>query len=92
MTDRPEARDLIIQHMDFSQYELFERLTGDSSSVNWPYADSDLFIVKGDGKQLVLNPVFISHIRNISNWTVGPQVVEAFPFLSGWPTTPPTRP
>ena len=28
-----------------------------------------------------LNPVFESHVRNLANWTVGPEFVEAFPDL-----------
>jgi len=77
---RTEARDLLIRNMDFSKFELFQRLTS-TFSVNWPYKDSDMFIADPSGTHITLNPVFKAHIRNIKNWTFSSTVVDAFPFL-----------
>jgi hypothetical protein len=86
MPFRPLARDRIIQHMDWSQYPLFRRLVSETTSINWPYPESDIFWSKGNGREKVINPVFLSHVFNIDNWSVGSEVIDAFPFLHGLPT------
>jgi hypothetical protein len=80
MVYRTEARDLLIQHMDFTKFEEFQRVTS-TFCVNWPYNDSDMFIEDPSKTHISLNPVFESHIRNLKNWTFSSSVVEAFPFL-----------
>jgi hypothetical protein len=39
-------------------------------SVNWPYAAADIFI-KTSLNEFVINPVFITHIQTLENWTIG---------------------
>lgn len=78
-------RDLIIKHMDFSKYELFRYVTADFS-VNWPYNDADMFVCDSVRGHVALNPVFVAHIREGMNWTFGPAVSQAFPFLASLPT------
>ena len=82
---RPEGRDLIIQHMDYSKFDLFQSLTA-NFSVNWPHPDSDLFFSDASKNHMSLNPAFVSHIRDGRNWTFSPEIVESFPFMKECPT------
>ena len=60
----PEGRDAIIKYMDQSRFDEFRLLTSSTLSVHWPYSDADVFLSSMDGKQVILNPVFVSHIRD----------------------------
>ena len=60
----PEGRDAIIKHMAPSQFDEFRLLTSTTICVHWPYSDADVFLSSSDGKQVILNPVFVSHIRD----------------------------
>lgn len=48
-------------------------------SVNWPYEATDCLLSAGDSDELLINPVFERHMRNLSNWSLGPCFAEAFP-------------
>lgn len=72
--------------MDFSTFDTFQRLTA-NFSVNWPYADADIFLSDPSRNYVALNPVFKAHIRDLKNWTFDPAVAEAFPFLKDIPTS-----
>ena len=87
----PQARDQIILNLRTFDYETFKRVT-QLSSINWPHADREIFIAKPGCKQMMLNPKFVRHVLNLNNWTNGPDLAKAFPFLSGWPTSPPIGP
>lgn len=54
----------------------FKRVCNKSISINWPYDPSDALLAVSDS-EFILNPVFEKHIRRLSNWTVGPDFVEA---------------
>lgn len=82
---RPQARDLLLQHMDHNDFEELRALTSYSISVNWPHSDYDVVLTSADGKDMVLNPAFVSHIADIKNWSVGPDVASRFSFLQGIP-------
>jgi hypothetical protein len=84
----PEARNRIILNLHIFDYELFKRVTR-HSCINWPHSDRDIFIAKQGSKQMMLSPKFVRHILNLNNWTNGPDLAKAFPFLVGWPQTPP---
>lgn len=51
-------------------------------SVNWPYEDTDCLLSAGDSDELVINPVFERHMRNLSNWSLGPCFAETYPALA----------
>jgi hypothetical protein len=59
----PEARDAIIKHMDFSRSDELRLISSSTVTVNWPYSDADIFLTSSEEKQLTLNPIFVSHIR-----------------------------
>lgn len=78
----PEARDALINNMDWGVYETFSDLTGATVSVTWPYPDSGAFTESADGQSLRLNPMFESHIRNVNNWATGQEVADVYPYMS----------
>lgn len=80
----PEMRDLIITKVDWTKFEKYRNLSAKSLSVNWKYTDSGAFLESPDGQNLVLNPLFESHIRKRENWSIGPEVGEEFPVLAGF--------
>ncbi|KAL9017720.1 MAG: hypothetical protein Q9180_008750, partial [Flavoplaca navasiana] len=60
-------------------------------SLNWRYEDGDTLLSiggnangegGGGGEELSINPVFERHLRDLSNWTLGPAFEKAFPNLA----------
>lgn len=49
-------------------------------SVNWPNPLSDI-LVSDNSDNIILSPQFLDHVRNEANWTVGPELAEALPYL-----------
>ncbi|OAL50142.1 hypothetical protein IQ07DRAFT_632071 [Pyrenochaeta sp. DS3sAY3a] len=82
---RPTAREKIIERMEWSKFERFRKITSDTLSINWPYDVSSILHVVSQC-ELQLNPVFVDHVRNLANWTVGVELIEEFPFLDCIPT------
>lgn len=88
----PDVRDKMIQAGDFSRFELFRAVTGQSMTVNWPYTDSGTFVEldggnmmsdgDGEGSRQVLNPIFEAHIRDGNNYSVSAEAAALFPVLS----------
>lgn len=83
----PQARDLIIRNMRPDEVDDFYKAMMDSS-VNWPYEDSDIFCEKEGGRMMELNPVFVKHILEHGNWSVGRGLGERFPYLRGLAVNP----
>ncbi|KAJ5729142.1 uncharacterized protein N7483_003650 [Penicillium malachiteum] len=50
-------------------------------SVNWPYEPTDCLLSAGDSEELLINPVFERHMRNLNNWSLGPLFAECYPNL-----------
>jgi hypothetical protein len=76
--------------MDWSEGREFAKLrkiTGDSLSIHWPHHVSSILTVASNS-ELQLNPEFESHVRQLKNWTVGPDMVETFSYLDCIPTMP----
>jgi hypothetical protein len=63
---------------DFSNW-LIPYTTG--LSVNWPYEASSAVLPTNESGELVINPVFEQHIRNLNNWSLGPAFAKAYPGL-----------
>lgn len=79
---RPKARERIIQYMDYTEYPHFATIITRTFSINWPNGLHG--IIEGDTEQgYKLSTAFIKHVTNIENWTVGQELVDSFPFLSG---------
>lgn len=79
---RPDIRDAIIQHMDWSRFYEFRAAISGSLCVGWPHRDMrNVFEPAADGKGFKLTDVFEQHLRNPDNWSVAATAAEAFPFL-----------
>ncbi|EEU43974.1 uncharacterized protein NECHADRAFT_74330 [Fusarium vanettenii 77-13-4] len=52
-------------------------------SLSWPYEDTDTLLQSPDGDELMINPVFERHLRNLDNWKLGDAFAKAFPTLVG---------
>jgi hypothetical protein len=63
-------------------------------NLSWPYEDTDALLQGPDGDEVVINPVFERHLRNLKNWSLGERFVKAFPFLAEGCNVgpPPSRP
>ncbi|PYH64185.1 bZIP transcription factor [Aspergillus vadensis CBS 113365] len=77
----PRMRDrLVMSYQDYPFENWFIPFTR-TLSVNWPYEATDCLLSSGDGDELMVNPVFERHFRNLSNWSLGPAFAEAYPSL-----------
>ena len=50
-------------------------------SLNWNYEASDTLLCKEGTEELIINPIFEKHIRDLKNWTLGPAFARAHPSL-----------
>jgi hypothetical protein len=77
----PRMRDrLVMSYHDYPFENWFIPFTR-TLSVNWPYEATDCLLSTGDSDELVINPVFERHFRNLANWSLGPAFAEAYPWL-----------
>ncbi|CAK7212670.1 hypothetical protein SCUCBS95973_001542 [Sporothrix curviconia] len=73
----PRGREQLCRLPQYhAQNALMSRLCNETISINWPHHPSDM-ILQMNGTEYVLNPIFDRHIKNVSNWTIGKEVVEA---------------
>lgn len=66
---------------DFPFDDFFVPFTN-TLSLNWPYEETDVLIENPDG-ELLINPVFETHMKRLDNWTLGDQFDRTFPQLRG---------
>ncbi|KAJ5620743.1 hypothetical protein N7510_004727 [Penicillium lagena] len=77
----PRMRDrLVASHQDYPFENWFIPFTR-GLSVNWPYEATDCLLSTGDSDELLINPVFERHLRNLANWSLGPLFAEHYPGL-----------
>lgn len=77
----PRMRDrLVMNYQDYPFENWFIPFTR-TLSVNWPYEHTDCLLSMGDADDLIINPVFERHFRNLNNWSLGPAFADAFPGL-----------
>ncbi|CAI7674352.1 unnamed protein product [Penicillium manginii] len=77
----PRMRDrLAMSHQDYPFENWFIPFTR-GLNVNWPYEDTDCLLSAGSSDELLINPVFERHLRNLSNWSLGPLFAETYPNL-----------
>lgn len=51
--------------------------------LHWPYEETDTLLKSQDGEELMINPVFERHLRNLDNWSLGEDFANTFPKLGG---------
>ncbi|UKZ81987.1 hypothetical protein TrVFT333_009768 [Trichoderma virens FT-333] len=58
-------------------------------TVSWPYEEAHTLLRNPDSDEIMINPVFESHMRNLDNWKLGKLFAESFPMLADtcqfWP-------
>ncbi|KAJ3531588.1 hypothetical protein NM208_g8810 [Fusarium decemcellulare] len=52
-------------------------------TLSWPYEETDTLLQNPDSDELMINPVFERHLRNLDNWKLGDAFAKAFPTLVG---------
>ncbi|KAJ5682515.1 hypothetical protein N7462_005680 [Penicillium macrosclerotiorum] len=77
----PRMRDrIVMSHQDYPFDNWFIPFTR-GMRVNWPYEATDCLLSAGDSDELLINPVFERHMRNLSNWSLGSLFAENYPVL-----------
>ncbi|KAL9007779.1 MAG: hypothetical protein Q9173_007023 [Seirophora scorigena] len=77
----PRMRDRMVHlYPDISLDNFFVPYTT-TLSLNWRYEPSDTLLSMPGGDEFAINPVFERHLRDLSNWTLGPAFEKAFPQL-----------
>ncbi|KAK7398152.1 hypothetical protein QQX98_012477 [Neonectria punicea] len=79
----PRMRDRLVREYSSALYpfdNFFVPFTT-TLSLSWPYEDTDTLLQNPDGDELMINPVFERHLRNLDNWKLGDAFAKAFPTL-----------
>lgn len=79
----PKMRDRLVRNYNPQQY-LFDNFFipfTTTLSLSWPYEDTDTLLQNPDSEELLINPVFERHLRNLDNWKLGTAFAKAFPTL-----------
>lgn len=72
----PKARDRMCRNRRYHGLNgIISKLSNESISVNWPYSLSDI-LVRDAESNIVLNPMFALHIKNLDNWSLGPKFLD----------------
>jgi hypothetical protein len=78
---RPKMRDVLVR--DYPNY-VFQDVSFhyfNTFSINWPYGPTDVLLPTPGSSELCINPVFERHLRDLNNWSLGPEFRDAFPDL-----------
>lgn len=80
----PAMRDKIIQLYNVTEYHFdnFFIPYTTTLTLSWPYDDTDTLLRSPDSDELMINPVFERHLRNLDNWKLGDAFARAFPSLA----------
>ncbi|ODH48971.1 hypothetical protein GX48_04904 [Paracoccidioides brasiliensis] len=77
----PRMRDrMVASYKDYEFQNWFIPYTT-TLSINWPYEGTDTLLTTADSEELIINPVFERHLRNLNNWSLGPAFAKAYPGL-----------
>ncbi|OJD14543.1 hypothetical protein AJ78_05124 [Emergomyces pasteurianus Ep9510] len=77
----PRMRDrMVASYQDYDFQNWFIPYTT-TLSINWPYEATDTLLTTSDSEELIINPVFERHLRNLNNWSLGPAFARAYPGL-----------
>lgn len=78
----PRMRDKLVEcHNDYP-FEAFTLPYTTTLSLNWPYEPTDALLCSSESEELMINPVFERHLRDLSNWSLGPAFARAHPALA----------
>ena len=77
----PHMRDKMVQTYQNYPFENFFIPYTTTLSLNWQYEPTDTLLSTPDSEELLINPVFERHLRDLNNWSLGPAFAKAFPAL-----------
>ncbi|KAI9170977.1 hypothetical protein HJFPF1_00456 [Paramyrothecium foliicola] len=80
----PRMREKLIRLHNSSEY-LFDNFFIPFTTtlrLSWPYEETDTLLQNPDTEELMINPVFERHLRNLDNWKLGDAFAKAFPALA----------
>ncbi|KAL1862310.1 hypothetical protein Plec18167_000901 [Paecilomyces lecythidis] len=77
----PRLRDRVVMSWQSFPFEEWFAPWTRTISVNWPYEATDCLLSSPDSEELLINPVFERHLRNLNNWSVGKEWADLYPGL-----------
>ena len=78
----PRMRDKLVECYNDYPFEAFTLPYTTTLSLNWPYEPTDALLCSSESEELMINPVFERHLRDLSNWSLGPAFARAHPALA----------
>ncbi|MCJ1281420.1 hypothetical protein MMC26_000739 [Xylographa opegraphella] len=78
----PRLRDKLISHYHRFPFDNFFIPFTTTLSLNWPYEPKDALVPIPNSEELSINPIFERHLRDLSNWSLGPAFAMALPELA----------
>ena len=78
----PCLRDKLILYYHRFPFDLFFMLFTTTLSLNWPYEPMDVLVAIPNSEEFSINPIFERHLRDLSNWSLGPAFAKAHPDLA----------
>ncbi|KAK2873914.1 hypothetical protein FQN49_002005 [Arthroderma sp. PD_2] len=77
----PRMRDrMVASYADYDFSNWFIPYTT-GLSINWPYEPTDTLLATTDSEELIINPVFERHLRDLNNWSLGTLFATTYPHL-----------
>ncbi|PNP49093.1 hypothetical protein THARTR1_10167 [Trichoderma harzianum] len=87
----PAMRERVIraENPDLFYFDNFFLPFTSTFSISWPYEEAHTLLRNPDSDEIMINPVFESHMQNLDNWKLGRLFAESFPMLADtcpyWP-------
>lgn len=78
----PRMRDKLVANWQSYPFENWFIPYTTTLSLNWPYEPTDVLLKTSEAEDLMINPVFERHLRDLKNWSLGPQFAKAHPALA----------
>ncbi|KAM0261985.1 hypothetical protein ACHAQJ_001991 [Trichoderma viride] len=80
----PEMRDRVIRANNPAVFYFDNFFLPITSSLRlcWPYDEAHTLLRNPDSDEIMINPVFESHMRNLDNWKLGTVFAKSFPMLA----------
>ncbi|MCJ1384171.1 hypothetical protein MMC17_007287 [Xylographa soralifera] len=78
----PRLRDKLILHYPQYPFVNFFIPFTTTLSLHWPYEPKDVLVAIPNSEELSMNPIFERHLRDLSNWSLGPAFATALPELA----------
>jgi hypothetical protein len=80
----PQMREKLVRTCDQpeSHFDNFFFPYTHTLTLSWPYHDTDTLLQSPYSGELMINPVFERHLRNLDNWKLGEAFARALPMLA----------